>query len=130
MSSTSGGLTSVGAFNTGFNPKSAVKAGDLARGDMPEMNYYMAQGSGTNSSPAVDHNMNYAMPLGGAESSIMDSGPYSPKQSGLLNAIEVQPDIENAKALAERFEASKVGGYRVHNRVKTAPQTAGRRLIN
>ena len=76
--------------------------------------------------------MNCVMPVGGggAESSMMDSSsPYSLKQSGLLTAVEIQPDIEKAKALGDRFEANKVGAMRGHNRVRTTSQIAGRQRI-
>lgn len=60
---------------------------------MSEMNHYMARGgtaTGTSNSPGVEHNLNYAMAVGGPESSMMDSnGPYSPKQHGLLSALEI-----------------------------------------
>ncbi len=40
----------------------------------------------------------------------MDSNTaYSPKQSGLLEAVELPPDIMNANKMADRFENQKFG---------------------
>ena len=40
---------------------------------------------------------------------MMDSnGPYSPKQ-GMMSALELPPDLQNASGLADRFEANKMG---------------------
>lgn len=72
---------------------------------MPDMSHYMARdgrASGTTSSPDLDRNLNYAMAVGGPESSMMDSnGPYSPKQHGLMSALEIAhpPGADKARQL-------------------------------